>query len=635
MPNGSRSSASSRTAPRGPVRGLAACLALLVAATGVARAAVTAERRIDLTILPDGFERTEFRLIDLVEEGDRVAWSRYSFSLDQEDDTLVSCSAEVLDARGRVVDRVGRTKLERVESVGDGLYSSDAAHVIPFPPLQVGQRLRIEIRSRHRSHFPATDESLTLSTRQEALSISVSGAPPALRWRVDDARQRFTAAQQDGVLRLTATGIAADGPVEAGHGPAILRLAWDDGAQWSGIGRWYEHLLEPLPKAEAAVVQKALDLTRGLESPRARLEALADFVKRGVRYESVALGVGGWRPAAPGVVLGRAWGDCKDKSLLLSDMLRAVGIPSRLVLLRSGEIGHIDDRFPTPFQFNHCILGVPAGPETARDDDPVAEGLLLIDPTMTRGGVAWLASSDQGRLALVVDGDASRLVRTPVQPGVERRSLEIEGTLDPASGDLLARARLEFRGDQAEAWIVDLASRAPARTEEDLRQALDRLIPGARLSALEWRELPGPIPGFEGVALVRLPAAARGEGTRRTLLPRGFGEFPEPGVLRDRVIPLHLRPGVSRTEWRINLPAGWCPPAPLEESTDNAVGRFALRVTVPEANRFVYERLSELRLTQVDPVAFVDLMPLSAAEHRAGLRSVRLRCEPPAGEAAD
>ena len=92
---------------------------------------------------------------------------------------------------------------------------------------------------------------------------------------------------------------------------------------------------------------------------------------------------------------------------------------------------------------------------------------------------------------------------------------------------------------------------------------------------------------------------------------------------------------MSRAEWRINLPAGWCPPAPLDEATDNTVGRFALRVTVPEGDRFVYERVSELRSTQVNADGFADLMPLAVAESRAGARSVRLRCEPTPGATAD
>ena len=79
-------------------RDRALALAVVLAA-GLApvRAAVIAERRVDLTILADGFERRELLVVELVEEGDRRAWGGYSFTLDEEDQEIIREGPAELD----------------------------------------------------------------------------------------------------------------------------------------------------------------------------------------------------------------------------------------------------------------------------------------------------------------------------------------------------------------------------------------------------------------------------------------------------------------------------------------------------------------------------------------------------------
>lgn len=90
------------------------------------------------------------------------------------------------------------------------------------------------------------------------------------------------------------------------------------------------------------------------------------------------------------MVVSRAWGDCKDKSPLLVDLLREVDIEALPALILLADDRRIDPQFPSPNQFNHEIVAVPAGEVEVTEEDPMAGGYLFLDPTQTRGGARWL-----------------------------------------------------------------------------------------------------------------------------------------------------------------------------------------------------------------------------------------------------
>src|SRR6266550_2592552 len=58
-------------------------------------------------------------------------------------------------------------------------------------------------------------------------------------------------------------------------------------------------------------------------------------------------------------VLTRRFGDCKDKASLMHAMLEALGIDSRLVLLRTRRMGNLSEAPASLAVFDHAILYVP------------------------------------------------------------------------------------------------------------------------------------------------------------------------------------------------------------------------------------------------------------------------------------
>lgn len=101
------------------------------------------------------------------------------------------------------------------------------------------------------------------------------------------------------------------------------------------------------------------------------------LVQDRVRYFSVSIGEGGWIPRSPDEVWSSAYGDCKDKALLLISMLAHLQIEADVVLVDHDMGPALPRMLPSPFVFDHAIVRV---------RDP--QGDWFVDATdLLQGGV--------------------------------------------------------------------------------------------------------------------------------------------------------------------------------------------------------------------------------------------------------
>jgi len=147
-----------------------------------------------------------------------------------------------------------------------------------------------------------------------------------------------------------------------------------------------------------AVVEK---LTRGKQSQFDKVQAISGYLDKEIRYTGVEFGDAEIVPHSPNETLVRKYGDCKDKSTLLVAMLRAAGVPAYLALLNVGGRMDVPADLPGMGLFDHAVVYVPGSPD------------LWIDATDEFARPDQLATSDQGRLALVVRPETTALIRTP------------------------------------------------------------------------------------------------------------------------------------------------------------------------------------------------------------------------------
>jgi hypothetical protein len=222
-------------------------------------------------------------------------------------------------------------------------------------------------------------------------------------------------------------------------------------AKWDDVSRWLSQLHDPQSMPDEAIAAKVRILTANATTAEQKIRALAEYVQN-IRYVEIETGTGsggGYRPHAASVVFAKSYGDCKDKANLLRAMLRAVGIESWPVSIFSGDPLYVREEWPSPQQFNHCILAIRAPEGYVGDavvDDPRLGRLLLFDATDAYTPLGTLPLHEQNSLALIMAGDKGGLDRMPpAQAASNSTTRKIDATVD-ATGAVKGTLHEELTG---------------------------------------------------------------------------------------------------------------------------------------------------------------------------------------------
>jgi transglutaminase-like putative cysteine protease len=112
------------------------------------------------------------------------------------------------------------------------------------------------------------------------------------------------------------------------------------GASWADVARRYAEIIEEAARGaeRAPEIQEFLrSASVPAASRRETIDRLLARMGKEIRYTGVELGAGGIIPRSPVDTLRRKFGDCKDKAVLLTVLLRALDIPAQVALLSAGE----------------------------------------------------------------------------------------------------------------------------------------------------------------------------------------------------------------------------------------------------------------------------------------------------------
>ncbi|HEX5084961.1 MAG TPA: DUF3857 and transglutaminase domain-containing protein [Blastocatellia bacterium] len=236
-------------------------------------------------------------------------------------------------------------------------------------------------------------------------------------------------------------------------------------ADWKDVSRYNSELSDPQAAFNEQMAARARELTAGAKTEFERIQAISRYAQS-VNYISIQIDLGrggGYRPHAAVDVFNKNYGDCKDKANLMRAMLKALGVESYPVIIYSGDPNHVTPEWPSPQQFNHCIIAVKVSDETQASTivkHPSLGRLLIFDPTDDDTPIGDLPGHEQGSYALIVAGDAGELMKMPVMPP-EANRLErvVEAELD-AEGSLTAKVSERSVG-QAAVGERRLFKRAP------------------------------------------------------------------------------------------------------------------------------------------------------------------------------
>ncbi len=178
----------------------------------------------------------------------------------------------------------------------------------------------------------------------------------------------------------------------------VLQLSETD--SWEEVADWGAALYtvnNPDPALDELARQLASRVPSKDQSPDVGgvVNAIVNFVQNEIRYQAFHNGVFAFQPVSPSQVARFRYGDCKDKSRLLVDLLSRNGIKAHAAFVSTKMGPLLNDFLPSPLAFDHVIVRI----------NDVSAGSAWIDPTINDQGGFW------NQRAINVSGFALELQR--------------------------------------------------------------------------------------------------------------------------------------------------------------------------------------------------------------------------------
>jgi len=157
---------------------------------------------------------------------------------------------------------------------------------------------------------------------------------------------------------------------------SVIQISGYD--SWKTLAQQFLPLFE-IPSHSAKNLLQIQELvkkwkTQTKEPSKLALLALR-FVQDEIRYFGFEDGINSHKPSAPWEIFERRYGDCKDKTLLLHQLLKMLNIASAPLLVHSTKGKSLNQSLPSPDCFDHAVLQVFLSGKT-----------LFVDPTCTLQG---------------------------------------------------------------------------------------------------------------------------------------------------------------------------------------------------------------------------------------------------------
>lgn len=259
---------------------------------------------------------------------------------------------------------------------------------------------------------------------------------------------------------------------------------------WSQVATWMSELSDPQVQIDDALARKAYELTALAKTELEKIQAIGTYVQN-IRYVSIQTGLGrggGYRPHSSTEVFAKSYGDCKDKANLMRAMLKVVGISALPVSIYSGDPNYVRANWPSPQQFNHCIIAVKVGDQTVAStvvQHPTLGRFLIFDPTDSETPVGDLPTYLQGSLALLSSKEVSDLLTMPITPP-EMNHLDRQATLElGADGGIAGKIQEQAKGQTAVRFRNEFRRLSKPEYNGMIERWLTAGATAARLSKIE------------------------------------------------------------------------------------------------------------------------------------------------------
>ncbi|MFZ0819311.1 MAG: DUF3857 domain-containing protein [Candidatus Acidiferrales bacterium] len=452
----------------------------------------------DTTVLNNGDTETTYRRAYMILRPDGKRYGSLAVPFDNET-KITSMKAWCVPKDGKAYEVKEKDAIE--SGMTSNFYSDLRVKILQIPAALPGNVIAYEYQQKRRPFFLQDEwnvqhEIPVVRTRFE-LDLP-DGWEHTSKWinypeqKPDEDTQRRTTWTVENVppvrrepsmpaMRAVVARMGITYHPPSGRGTAFGPTNWDQ------IGVWYSQLSSGSVQSTPEIQQKVKELIAGASSWHDKVQALGSYVQSQIRYVDIEIGIGGFQPHPAGDTFRHQYGDCKDKSTLLSAMLREAGIPSYLTLAQT-QRGIIAPQFASAITFNHAILAIPVPSDasflgaTAIVDVPKLGKILFFDPTFPYTPVGDLPFYEQDNYVLVSSPQSGELVHLPLtEPGVNRlvRTAKLELHADGSISGTVVETR---SGNEASMQLEMLLNSSGTDRTKRLEAFLGTFLRGFHLT---------------------------------------------------------------------------------------------------------------------------------------------------------
>ncbi len=201
--------------------------------------------------------------------------------------------------------------------------------------------------------------------------------------------------------------------------------------------------------------QITTDITKGLISDDEKTKAIFNWVQRNINYVAFEYGYGGLIARSASRVCKNRYGDCKDMSNLLYEMLVYVGIDAHHTWIGSRAKPYSHYEIPTGKVYDHMITSVFINNE-----------IIFLDATDNYVPYGMPSSFIQGKEGMIaLTNNTYKIVKVPEQ-AKEKNTTQIKTTISLVGDKLKASGKRTMIGYEMVNFIYDLKFNKDDKTDE-------------------------------------------------------------------------------------------------------------------------------------------------------------------------
>jgi transglutaminase-like putative cysteine protease len=296
-----------------------------------------------------------------------------------ENSTVKKIEARIYDSSGKEINRFRKKNFHDISRTDGSIYEDSRALYLNYTPVTYPYIVVFESETESgdsaiiQPWFPLGGYAESTQKSVRKIKFDPFNKPRYKAMNLDGFDISISETPDE--LILTATNLNSIRYEE--QGPSYLKIfpivwiAFDNfklkgvvgsAADWKEFGRWMEDkLLADMRTLPEGTVARVKSLVANETTNEGKARKIYQYVQDKVRYISIQIGIGGWKPMPASQVDKLGYGDCKALTNYTKALLDVVGVPSYYtVVYGKNDKWDILDDFAS-IQGNHVILGVPDG----------------------------------------------------------------------------------------------------------------------------------------------------------------------------------------------------------------------------------------------------------------------------------